>query len=97
MDKTKMKMMDRLAAKGFDTEKKVMSLELENVHKNGLKDDIGGILELKDVIRRHRLYAYLYNGTDEVPAKKEEDPNADDDRRQKAESAGAYGLGGSVS
>ena len=44
MDRMKLKTMDKLAAKGFDTEKKVMSLEMEIVHENGLDDEIGGIL-----------------------------------------------------
>jgi hypothetical protein len=67
--------MDKLAAKGFDTEKKVMSLEMEIVHENGLDDEIGGTLDLKKAIRQHRLYAYLYNGKDPVPAKKEVKPD----------------------
>ena len=35
MDKAKMRTMDKLASKGFDTEKKVMALEMEIVHENG--------------------------------------------------------------
>ena len=75
MDRMKLKTMVKLAAKGFDTEKKVMSLEMEIVHENGLDDEIGGILDLKKAIRQHRLYAYLYNGKDPVPAKKEVKPD----------------------
>ena len=71
MDKAKMRTMDKLASKGFDTEKKVMALEMEIVHENGLDVEIGGILDLKKAIRQHRLYAYLYNGEDPQPVKKE--------------------------
>ena len=62
MDKAKMRTMDKLASKGFDTEKKVMALEMEIVHENGLDDEIGGKKKKKKAIRQHRLYAYLYNG-----------------------------------
>ena len=57
MDRMKLKTMDKLAAKGFDTEKKVMALEMEIVHENGLDDEIGGILDLKKAIRQPSLYA----------------------------------------
>ena len=76
MDKTKLRTMDRVAGKGFDTEKKVIALEMETVHENGLDDEIGGILALQKAIKAHRLYSYLYGGVDPVPAKKEVKPNA---------------------
>ena len=71
MEKAKLKTMDRLAAKGFDTEKKVNAIDMVAAYENELSDELGGIIELQKAIRAHRLYAYLYGGKDPAPVRKE--------------------------
>ena len=53
MDKAKQKLLDKLGKKGFDTEKKVNAIDMQVAFDNGLADEIGGILALKQL--RHIL------------------------------------------
>ena len=71
MDKTKQKLLEKLGKKGFDTEKKVSAIDMQAAFDNGLADDIGGILSLQRAIKTHTVYAFLMDGTDSKPEKKE--------------------------
>ena len=39
---------------------------------NGLADELGGILALQKAIKTHSVYAFLMDGVDTKPEKKEE-------------------------
>ena len=78
MDKTKMKLMEKLEKKGFDTEKKVCAIDMQIAVDNGLAADSEGILALQKAIKTHSLYSFMTGGTDPKPEKKEARKNADD-------------------
>ena len=63
------------------------------------RHDRGGpVGHLQDAIKaNHAEIAWLLNGEDPKPVKKEAIRNADDDRGSKVESTGAYGFGSPVS
>ena len=58
MDKTKMKLLDKLGKKGFDTEKKVNAIDMQVAFDNGLADEIGGVLALQKAIKTHNVYSF---------------------------------------
>lgn len=64
INKTKLKTLNRLSDQGFDTQKKIMAIDMRAARDNGLADDIGGIIDLQDAIRAHREIAYLCDGED---------------------------------
>lgn len=72
MEKTKQKLIDKLGKKGFDTEKKVCAIDMQVAFDNGLADELGGILALQKAIKTHSVYAFLMDGVDTKPEKKEE-------------------------
>ena len=71
MDKAKQKLIDKLGKKGFDTEKKVNVIDMQVAFDNGLTDELGGILALQKAIKTHSVYAFLMDGVDAKPEKKE--------------------------
>jgi len=71
MEKTKQKLIDKLGKKGFDTEKKVCAIDMQVAFDNGLTDELGGILALQKAIKTHSVYAFLMDGVDAKPEKKE--------------------------
>jgi len=71
MEKTKQKLIDKLGKKGFDTEKKVCAIDMQVAFDNGLTDELGGILALQKAIKIHSVYAFLMDGVDAKPEKKE--------------------------
>ena len=72
MDKAKQKLIDKLGKKGFDTEKKVNAIDMQVAFDNGLADELGGILALQKAIKTHSVYAFLMDGVDAKPEKKED-------------------------
>ena len=64
VNKTKLKTLTKLSDKGFDTQKKILAIDMRAARDNGLDDDISGILDLQDAIRAHREIAYLCDGND---------------------------------
>ena len=72
MEKTKQRLIDKLGKKGFDTEKKVCAIDMQVAFDNGLADELGGILALQKAIKSHSVYAFLMDGVDTKPEKKEE-------------------------
>ncbi len=80
MEKSIQKLLDKLGKKGFDTEKKVNSIDMQVAYDNGLADELGGILALQKAIKSHSTYAFIMGGSDTKPEKKEVKRNADDDR-----------------
>lgn len=71
MDKAKQKLIDKLGKKGFDTEKKVNAIDMQVAFDNGLADELGGILALQKAIKTHSVYAFLMDGADPKPEKKQ--------------------------
>ena len=88
MDKTKMKLLDKLGKKGFDTEKKVNAIDMQVAFDNGLADEIGfdngladeigGVLALQKAIKTHNVYSFLMDGVDSKSEKKEAKHDRDD-------------------
>jgi hypothetical protein len=64
--------------KGFDTEKKVNAIDMQVAFDNGLADEIGGILALQKAIKAHTVYAFLMDGSDSKPEKREAKHDRDD-------------------
>ena len=80
IDKKKAAALSKISDKGFDTEKKVMVIDIDVIDENDLTKEITEIRGLKKAIKNHDVIAYLCNGTDPVPVKKEAKKDADDDR-----------------
>ena len=81
IDKSKIKTLEKLKEKGFDTANKIRPLEMEEVYENGLENELGNIIGLKKAIKaNHSELAWLLDGSDPKPEKKEEQINADDVR-----------------
>ncbi len=80
IDKKKAAALSRISDKGFDTEKKVMAIDIDALDENDLTKETTEIRGLKKAIKNHDVIAYLCNGTDPVPVKKEAKKDADDDR-----------------
>ena len=80
IDKKKAAALSKISDKGFDTEKKVMAIDIDVIDENDLAKEITEIRGLKKAIKNHDVIAYLCNGTDPVPVKKEAKKDADDDR-----------------
>ena len=52
MEKSIQKLLDKLGKKGFDTEKKVNSIDMQVAFENGFTtDEVGGILALQKAIK----------------------------------------------
>ena len=92
MDKAKQKLLDKLGKKGFDTEKKVNAIDMQVAFDNGLADEIGGILALQKAIKTHTVYAFLMDGVDSKPEKKEAKHDRDD--RGSGNDTESYNYGG---
>lgn len=88
MDKAKQKLLDKLGKKGFDTEKKVCAIDMQVAFDNGLADELGGILALQKAIKTHSVYAFLMDGVDAKPEKKEAAKHDHDRRTSDGNEAG---------
>lgn len=89
MEKSIQKLLDKLGKKGFDTEKKVNSIDMQVAYDNGLTDELGGILALQKAIKSHSTYSFIMGGADPKTERKPKEvgQNADDGR---AEGRGIY-------
>jgi hypothetical protein len=98
IEKPKIKALEKLKEAGFDTANKIKILEARQMLKLGMAAEMQEIFDLQDAIKaNHGELAWLLDGEDPKPVKKEALRNADDDRGQKAGQAGTYGFTGSVS
>ena len=89
-DKTILKTLNKLSDEGFDTEKKINSIDMKAAFEHGLADEIGGILKLQAAIKAHKQLAYLLGGTDE---KKEVMTDAADGQETESNSKGGFQRG----
>ncbi len=82
IDKKKAAALSKISDKGYDTEKKEMTIDLDVIDEEDFTKEISEIRGLKKAIRNHNVIAYLCNGADPVPQKKEVKRNADDGRTE---------------
>ena len=71
-DKNKLKTLNKLTDEGFDTEKKITSIDMKVAYDHGLSGEIGEIgviLELQEAIRDRKVIAYLCNAMDDAKPK----------------------------
>lgn len=98
IDKPKIKALEKLKENGFDTANKIKALEARQMLKLGMAAEMQEIFDLQDAIKaNHGEIAWLLDGEDPKPVKKEVIRNADEDRGPESRSAGAYGFAGPVS
>lgn len=98
IDKPKIKALEKLKEAGFDTANKIKMLEARQMLKLGMAAEMQEIFDLQDAIKaNHGEIAWLLDGEDPKPVKKEAIRNADDDRGPKAGQSGSYGFAGPVS
>ena len=77
LDKTKLKTLEKLKEAGFDTAAKVRTLEARQMLKLGLVSEMGNIFDLQDAIKaNHSEFAWIMDGEDPKPVKKEAPKNA---------------------
>ena len=98
IEKPKLNALKKLKGAGFDTANKIKLLDARQMLKLGMAGEMQEIFDLQDAIKaNHGELAWLLDGEDPKPVKKEAIRNADDDRGPKAGSTGAYGFGSPVS
>lgn len=71
----KIKVLTKLVDSGYDTEKKLLKLEMESILKiKGITiPDMGIIIELQKSTKSGKLYSYLGGGGDETAKRGEND------------------------
>ena len=71
MEKTKAKTLDKLIDSGYDTEKKITAMDLQNILAvpKITVPEITIITEFQSAIKSRSVIAYLSEGIDEAPAK----------------------------
>ena len=81
LDRSRLKTIEKLKERGFDTANKIRMLDGRLILKNGLTGEMANIFDLQDAIRaNHSELAWLMSGEDPKPGKKEAQSNADDGR-----------------
>ncbi len=93
VNKMKLRTLNRLCEKGFDTAKKISTIEIEEAYENDLGDELGGIVALKKAIKAHAELAWLCDGADVRKEVKRNDPEtnvpaAGSSRREITDEAG---------
>ena len=99
LDRAKIKTLEKLKEAGFDTAAKIRILDARQMLKEGLAGEMGNIFDLQDAIKdNHSELAWLMDGEDPKPVKKEAAKNEDDNTKP-AEAAGPkpFGFGGNGS
>ena len=98
LDRSKVKTLEKLKEAGFDTAAKIRTLDGRMILRSSLTSEMENIFDLQDAIKaNHGEIAWLLDGEDPKPVKKEAIRNADDDRGPKAGQSGSYGVAGPVS
>ena len=80
IDRKKGAALSKISDRGYDTEKKIMAIDIDVIDEEDFIKEISEIRGLKKAIRNHDVIGYLCNGVDPVPVKKEVRKNADDGR-----------------
>ena len=99
LDRAKVKTLEKLKEAGFDTAAKIRVLDARRMLKEGLAGEMGNIFDLQDAIKaNHSELAWLMEGEDPKPVKKEAAKNADENRKPAAEAGPRpFGFGGNGS
>ncbi|MGN8714034.1 hypothetical protein [Hornefia butyriciproducens] len=90
-DKSKLKVLNKLTDEGFDTEKKITSIDMKVAYEHGLSGEIGVILELQEAIRDRRVIAYLCNAHEDAKPKAAEKKGAEKEEQDERRSENVYG------
>ena len=95
-DKSKLKTLNKLTDEGFDTEKKITSIDMKIAYDHGLSGEIGVILELQEAIRDRKVIAYLCNAMDDAKPKpsKTNSSNPDEKEDERSENNERYEYSG---
>ena len=94
IDKPKIKALEKLKENGFDTANKIKMLEARQILKLGMATEMQEIFDLQDAIKaNHSELAWLMDGEDPKPVKKEAAKNADDNRKPAEAGPKPFGFG----
>lgn len=68
IDKTTMKVMNKLFEKGYITEKSIMSFSLEDMRSTGLhsKEELDKMLELIEAVKKNKVITFLAGASESV-------------------------------
>ena len=81
IEKAKIKALEKLKEAGFDTANKIKLLDARQMLKLGMAGEMQEIFDLQDAIKaNHSELAWLLEGEDPKPVKKEVKRSADDAR-----------------
>ena len=73
LDRSRLKTIEKLKERGFDTANKIRMLDGRLILKSGLTGEMANIFDLQDAIKaNHSELAWLMDGEDPKPTKKEE-------------------------
>ncbi|MGI6721548.1 MAG: hypothetical protein ACOX4I_03165 [Anaerovoracaceae bacterium] len=89
-DKSKLKTLNKLTDEGFDTEKKITSIDMKVAYEHGLSGEIGVILELQEAIRDRKVIAYLCNALEDAKPKLSEKKGAEKEEQDESRSENVY-------
>ena len=64
IDKQKLRSLNKLAEKGFDTKDKILGIDMVTIRDYGLVGEISFIIEMQDALKKD-VIAFLFNGSDE--------------------------------
>ena len=65
LDKQKIKTANKLFDKGFDTEKKILKIDMIAIRNSGLENELGMIVDLQEAIKQHKVFSYFTNANDD--------------------------------
>ena len=65
LDKQKIKTANKLSDKGFDTEKKILKIDMIAIRNSGLENELGMIVDLQEAIKQHKVFSYFTNASDD--------------------------------
>ena len=64
MDKVKLRSLNKLAEKGFDTAKRIAEIDMVTIRDYGLVGEISFIIEIQEALKND-VIAFLFNAGDE--------------------------------
>lgn len=86
IDQDKLQTLSRLKEEGFDTANKIKALGGREIYVAGLTDEMGNIFDIQDAIKaNHSEIAWLLDGEDPKPVRKEGARDEQTDGRSNSE------------
>ena len=86
LEQDKVETLSRLKEEGFDTANKIRALDMNDLYEHGLENELKNILDLKKAIKNnHGEIAWILDGEDPKPARKEESRDEQTDGRSESE------------